>query len=201
MVNERPVFLSCYLVCCALKRSIDHFVRDADRLNLGIMAKRDDKDSSETSISLKKVLLRLPAVFAQAINESFFTLVAACAIYFLFIRSLAYGWTLMFLRPFYNLPSTNLLQKSWPVDLFLAWRCLFAGTFLFFVWAAGNTAFSVFMVKEPLKNGQPLTSESKDPNGSLLNGLKSKKPSIQVTMMLQVSCTIADLTSALPCGS
>lgn len=49
-----------------------------------------------------------------------------------------------------------------------------------FVWSSGNTAFSVFMVREPLKDGNPLTSESKDPNGSLLNGLKSKKLSIKV---------------------
>ena len=37
------------------------------------------------------------------------------------------------------------------------------------------------MAKAPLKNGQPLTFEAKDPNGSLLNGLKSKKPSIKVS--------------------
>ncbi|GKT86924.1 nuclear envelope protein [Colletotrichum tofieldiae] len=35
------------------------------------------------------------------------------------------------------------------------------------------------MVKPPLKNGKPLTSESKDPNGSLLNGLKSKKDPVR----------------------
>ncbi len=53
------------------------------------------------------------------------------------------------------------------------------------MWMLGNSAFSIFLVKEPLKNGKPLTSEAKDQNGSLLNGLKSKKPVIK----------------ALPCGS
>lgn len=178
-VNERPIFLAWYLGCCAVKQSIEHFVGDVDRLDLGIM-KQGGQDSSEPSVSLKKVLLRLPSTFAQTLSTSFITLIAACVLYFLSVRSVAYGWTLMVLRPFYNLPRANILPTLWPLDLFLVLRCLFAGTFLSFVWAAGNTAFSIFMVKEPLKNGQPLTAESKDPNGSLLNGLKSKKPSIQV---------------------
>ena len=74
-----------------------------------------------------------------------------------------------------------MLPPSWPIDLYLLARCVYAGTLLNFLWAVGNTAFSIFMVKEPVKNGKPLTSESKDPNGSLLNGLKSKKLSIQAS--------------------
>lgn len=35
--------------------------------------------------------------------------------------------------------------------------------------------FTAFATEEPLKLGKPLTAASKDPNGSLLNGLKSKK--------------------------
>jgi nucleoporin NDC1 len=37
----------------------------------------------------------------------------------------------------------------------------------------------VFISKEPLKRGQPLTSEAKDPNGSLLTGLKAKKETVK----------------------
>jgi nucleoporin NDC1 len=65
--------------------------------------------------------------------------------------------------------------------MWLMLRCILASFMLLFAWMAGNTAFSIFLVKEPLKNGRPLTSESKDPNGSLLNGLKSKKLSIKVS--------------------
>lgn len=87
----------------------------------------------------------------------------------------------MVLRPFYNLPKANILPAAWPSDIFLMVRCVIAGTLLSLIWATGNTAFSIFMAKAPLKNGKPLTSDSRDPNGSLLNGLKNKKLSIQVS--------------------
>lgn len=48
------------------------------------------------------------------------------------------------------------------------------------------------MVREPLKNGNPLTSESKDPNGSLLNGLKSKKLSIKSFAVWELSLIAQD---------
>lgn len=46
-------------------------------------------------------------------------------------------------------------------------------------WQTANLFFSIFIGKEPLKRGQPLTSEAKDPNGSLLTGLKGKKEAVK----------------------
>ncbi|POS85302.1 hypothetical protein EPUL_002999, partial [Erysiphe pulchra] len=39
---------------------------------------------------------------------------------------------------------------------------------------------SFYTAQEPLKNGRPITQESRDPNGSLINGLKSQKLQIRV---------------------
>ncbi|MCJ1283842.1 hypothetical protein MMC26_003173 [Xylographa opegraphella] len=43
------------------------------------------------------------------------------------------------------------------------------------LWEFSNAAFSAYVGQAPLKNGQPLTTDSRDPNGSLINGLKAKK--------------------------
>ncbi|KAL2370026.1 nuclear envelope protein [Blastomyces gilchristii SLH14081] len=43
------------------------------------------------------------------------------------------------------------------------------------LWQVSNLLFSTFLGQAPLKKGQPLTNESKDPNGSLINGLKAKR--------------------------
>ena len=48
------------------------------------------------------------------------------------------------------------------------------------LWDTCNTAFTLNMGEEPLKYDKPLTNDSQDPNGSLLNGLKSKKEIVQV---------------------
>lgn len=186
--NERPIFLACYLGVCAIIQSINHFVYDEDHLDLSVGARQEeDKEPAESKASFSSVLGKCPALLARTSTLAFYTYIATVVVYFSALRHFAYGWTLMFLRRFYNLPKTNILPASAPLDLYLIARCLFAGTLLFFVWAAGNTAFSTFMVKEPLKNGKPLTADSKDPNGSLLNGLKSKKHSVQVRQILTTS--------------
>lgn len=179
--NERPLFLASYLAYCALKQTIDHFLHDVDRLDMSILAQQTDKEL--TSPSLKKALWKLPAILAEAVQQALFAVIFSSMIYFPLIRSTAWGWSLTLLRPFYNLPRASMLPPTWPVDVSVLARCIMAGTLMFFIWRAGNTAFSIFMVREPLKNGQPLTSESKDPNGSLLSGLKSKKFSIQVSIV------------------
>ncbi|RMJ28067.1 Nuclear envelope protein [Aspergillus sp. HF37] len=42
-----------------------------------------------------------------------------------------------------------------------------------------NLFFSAFIGKEPLKRGQPLTADAKDPNGSLLDGLKAQREMVK----------------------
>lgn len=54
-------------------------------------------------------------------------------------------------------------------------RCLFEAFLLLFLWNNVNNTFNFFLSKEPLKKGQPLTNDSKDPNLSLVQGLRSKK--------------------------
>ena len=185
--NERPIFLACYLGVFALEQSIDHFVGHTDRLDLGMVRSGEKKEPAEASVELKKVLLRLPSILAETFAAALRALGLTAVVYYVFrLRSFSYQWTLMCLRPFYNIHRANVLPNTYPIDAWLVSRCLLAGTLLSFVWASGNLAFSIFMAKEPLKNGQPLTSESKDPNGSLLNGLKSKKLSVKVGY-LQIS--------------
>lgn len=184
--NERPIFLGVYLGYCALKQSIDHFKEDIDHLDLGAVDRQDNPNAREASTSLKRTLARFPTRFAHAGMQALWAFGVSLPIYLFFVRSFVWSWALTILRPFYTMPKTNLPPATWPLDAFLFIRCVLAGTMLFFIWSAGNMAFSVFMVREPLKNGQPLTSESKDPNGSLLNGLKSKKLSIQVCIMTQL---------------
>jgi nucleoporin NDC1 len=58
---------------------------------------------------------------------------------------------------------------------------LVEGTLLVALWQFVNTAFDLYIAQEPLKSNQPITSESKDPNGTLLNGLKSKKEAVKVS--------------------
>lgn len=178
-LNERPLFFMSYMVSCAITQTLNHYRNDTDRLVLGLT-----KRQGEGSDSIKTVVGNLPAVAGSAGTGALCALPITLVLYYAILRSFIWGWALMFLRVFYNLPKTNMLPPSWPSDIWLLFRCLQAGAMVFFLWNVGNSAFSTFMVKEPLKNGNPLTSESKDANGSILNGLKSKKLSIKVSRSL-----------------
>jgi nucleoporin NDC1 len=171
------------MVTCAILQTVYHYQRDADRLDLGKAKKLSaagEQQKGAASGSLGNVLAQLPVVLIGCVSQSITTIPVAVLLYHTLLRSTVWSWTLMFMRPFYNMPKTSILPPSWPLDVYVIARCVLAGTLLSFIWASGNTAFSAFMVKAPLKNGKPLTSESKDPNGSLLSGLKSKKLPIKV---------------------
>ncbi|KAF5661292.1 nuclear envelope protein [Fusarium heterosporum] len=182
-LNERPLFLLAYMVSCAITQTFNHYRKDTDRLVLGLSKGKNDKQPD----ALKLVYIAIPHTFSDSVAGAASALPVALILYYAILRSFIWGWALMFLRIFYNLPKTNMLPPSWPSDLWLLFRCVEAGTFIHMIWNTGNLAFSTFMVKEPLKNGKPLTSESKDPNGSLLNGLKSKKLSIKAFAMWELA--------------
>ncbi|KYK54175.1 nuclear envelope protein [Drechmeria coniospora] len=185
-LNERPLFLLCYLGACALLQTLKHFRHDIDRLDLGPRRGRNGEPAHGTWGMVPKpfraVLVQLPIILVGCVTQAITATLLSLALYYLFLRSFAWGWALALLRPFFNLPKTSMLPPTLPTDLYLLGRCLYAGMLISLVWSAGNAAFSILMVKEPLKNGKPLTSESKDPNGSVLNGLKSKKLSIQASL-------------------
>ncbi|KAI5456351.1 nucleoporin protein Ndc1-Nup [Mariannaea sp. PMI_226] len=186
-LNERPLFLMTYLGSCAILQTFQHYRRDEDRLVLGLSKGKDEMNATSSGDSLKVVLKAFPSVAYRSATGALVTLPLAFLLYVTFLRSFAWSWALMFFRTFYNLPKSNMPPPHWPFDIYVMYRCLQAGLFIHFVWNAGNFAFSTFMVKEPLKNGNPLTSESKDANGSILNGLKSKKLSIKSFAMWELA--------------
>lgn len=82
-----------------------------------------------------------------------------------------------FAKLFFNFPrsAADPPGKIPPIGPGLFVRTIVSGGLLLLCWQTANLFFSTFIGKEPLKRGQPLTADAKDPNGSLLDGLKAKK--------------------------
>lgn len=139
----------------------------------------------------------VPLLAHRALIQTLAVLVLNIVFYHAVVRSLAWRIALTFFRPFYTMPRTNLAPTSYGGISFPLWvKCSGASFMLLFLWLAGNRMFSMFLVRPPLKNGNPLTSESKDPNGSLLNGLKSKKLPIRVSFHFYNCSFCSQLTLA-----
>lgn len=193
-LNEKPIFYTVHCILFGLMQGVLHIYRDADRLLLKVVklkdghpASRDDKASVQT-----RVRHQIPALAGLAALQAGAGLVFSLFVYHfvtlpsflsgMSIRILAWRTALSFFRPFYNLPRTNATPMTLAsINGWMWLRCFFTSFMLMFMWLAGTKMFSLLLVRAPLKLGNPLTSESKDPNGSLLNGLKSKKLHIKVS--------------------
>ena len=101
-------------------------------------------------------------------------------LYAMCIRWVAWPWTVRIARVIWNIQRDSAPPRFPPYHIGLILRSLTAGLMLLCIWEFSNAAFSAYVAQAPLKNGQPLTTDSRDPNGSLLNGLKSKKETPRV---------------------
>lgn len=183
-LNERPLFFTCYFIIHGAIQAGIHLTFDYDRLSLGVARPADGggaQDGKYAVSQFKRFMDEIPGVLITSGALSLVSIGASIVLYPVCLRRSVWRTAMFFFRPFYNLPKTNMVPNALPFNMWLLVQCAFAGALLSVLWLAGNRAFSIFLVREPLKNGKPLTSESKDPNGSLLNGLKSKKLSIQVS--------------------
>lgn len=125
-----------------------------------------------------------PIVVRSAIARAVATGILGPVVYALLVRPVAWPWSLYFARLFWNIPKDAAPPRFPPYHISLILRSAMSGMLLLCLWDLSNVAFSAFVAQEPLKKGQPLTDDSRDPNGSLLNGLKSKKEAPRVRSLL-----------------
>lgn len=184
-LNERPIFFTVHFLVFGAVQGVLHIFHDDDKLRLqavGLNSKDEVAPENQPSWSTR-LTNEIPALVSSAVLRVGVVLGCYIVLYHAFLRGIAWRTTLALFRPFYTLPRTNLLPASYGgMNLALWARVFYTSSLLMFLWLAGNKMFSLFLVRAPLKNGNPLTSESKDPNGSLLVGLRSKKLPIKVSI-------------------
>jgi nucleoporin NDC1 len=81
----------------------------------------------------------------------------------------------MFAKLWFNIPRSDAQPSGYPpASPSMMMRSLALGALLVLTWQTSAFLFSALMIQQPLKKGQPLSAASKDPNGTLLNGIKAK---------------------------
>lgn len=184
-LNEKPVYLTCYLFFLALVQSCIHLYHDYDRIDMPVV-KTKPRGSTDPAPAIIHPAIQVRAkLFDLAQKALKRTIVLALAspvlyamplgIYPYSIRQCAWSFTRSWAKIFWTLPKSSSLPSIFPFHWSIILRTMTAGFLLTMLWEVGNTAFSVYVAQEPLKNERPITYESRDPNGSLLTGLKGKK--------------------------
>lgn len=178
-LNERPIYIHTYHITLAVVQSVIHLYYDYDRIPIPV-AKRDPEGKDQRTHPLEPVIQSLrntmPEMLTVFKRTSMITM-SFPVVYTLFLRRPAWSFTLYFAKLFWNFARSAAKPPGFfpgvGVGAFL--QSFVSGTLLVFCWEITNALFTIFLGQEPLKRGQPLTAEAKDPNGSLLNGLKAKK--------------------------
>lgn len=121
--------------------------------------------------------MELPQLVRDGFNRDVVVSAACPVLYTLVFRHPAWSFTMYFAKLFWNFPRSAADPPGMvpPIGPGLLARAALSGGLLLLCWQTTNLFFSAFIGKEPLKRGQPLTGEAKDPNGSLLDGLKAQK--------------------------
>jgi nucleoporin NDC1 len=156
-----------------------HLFYDYDRVDMPVTKTKPESASDQRAHLLvppfTKLKTALPVLLASAMKRALLMTMAGPFIYSLTIRRMAWNWTLTFAKMLWNLQRSTALPTIAPFHIKFLGRTFIAGFLLITMWEMGNAAFSAYVAQEPLKNERPITYESRDPNGSLLTGLKGKK--------------------------
>ncbi|KAI9867201.1 MAG: hypothetical protein M1813_009479 [Trichoglossum hirsutum] len=179
-LNERPIYLTSTLLIFATTQSFMHLFYDYDRVFFPVTKvttgpSSEDQHAQLTIPPLMQLKTEMPQILSRALKRAIVVASTSPFIYALFIRHIAWSWTYFFAKAVWKLPKSSPLSTIPPLHIFLLLRGLTSGFMLLFLWDIVNQTFGLYLAQEPLKRGGPLTEGTRDPNGILLNGLKSKK--------------------------
>ncbi|EGC42110.1 nuclear envelope protein [Histoplasma capsulatum var. duboisii H88] len=179
-LNERPIYLHCFYALLAVSQATLHLYFDWDKIRVPI-SNRTSTSTHQSLHALEPLPVRIrkamPQILYDAVIRSSIAAIVGPFIYMLFLRRIAWNWVLSFAKLFWNFPRSAADPPGLipPLHILLMLRVATTGVLLVMLWQVSNLLFSTFLGQAPLKRGQPLTNESKDPNGSLINGLNAKK--------------------------
>ncbi|KAK0915498.1 hypothetical protein LTR02_001174 [Friedmanniomyces endolithicus] len=190
-VNENPILLRSVFVVLAVGQAVLHLARDYDRIAIeeteGRASQLQAEEVSRLPEPMQLLAQQLWPITGKVARLVVPGTVFSIPIYFMFIRRPAWNYLAY--------PIARVLVRQLPPNngptaimhpLTLLWQALTASTILVILWELSNAIFTIHVSQPPLKRGQPLTSEvkdasgvvlsrSRDPNGSLIRGLKAKK--------------------------
>ena len=177
-LNEAPIYFRSFFITLAALQSAIHLFFDYDEVSLPI-SKNKTEPASEQPLSpahpLTKVTILLLARAQRIVLCAAFTTLSGPILYSITIRKSAWRLSIYFAKVLSDVQdSPRPYIFSYRGDHLL--QSFVAGLLLLILWETSSISFGAYVAQEPLKIGVPFTSEAKDPNGALLNGLKSKKP-------------------------
>lgn len=185
-LNERAIAFRTIFVMLGVVQSFVHLFSDRDRVPSPTRKVRLDPKAapSITAVDSPIAILKssIPSIIFRLAWTAVLFPIGATVLYLVTpLRSIAWYISFDVLRYVYFLPAKQRGHYTGfsPIIPFF-WALLSQTALLVLLWEFTNAAFSAYISQPPERRSQPLTSDDKnlkvkDPNGSLITGLKSKK--------------------------
>lgn len=179
-LNERPIYIRAMLLTLALVQSVRYVIGNYSCVCIPVSpppstADKDIRTHRFDTIQAQLHRAALPALTRAALISSAVTLTGP-VYYQVLLRQPSWRVHLALAKLVFNLSRANARPVGYPPsNPILMFHSFRACLLLMLTWETTSILFSIFLLQEPLKKGQPLSASSKDPNGTLLNGLKAKR--------------------------
>lgn len=190
-LNEKPIYLTSFLFFLAIVQTGFHLYEDYDRIDMPLCKTRPKGCTEPATIIIHpaaQLRAEIPDLAKKSLKRTLavsmlspFLYAIPLGIYPYSVRQCAWSFTRSWAKIFWSLPKSSSLPAVRPYHWSVLLTTVVAGFLLTMLWEVGNAAFSIYVAQEPLKNDRPITYESRDPNGSLLTGLKGKKIQTRVS--------------------
>ncbi|KAF2740642.1 hypothetical protein EJ04DRAFT_454880 [Polyplosphaeria fusca] len=196
-LNERPLYLRFLFVTLGVIEACIYLWKDYDRIDLKAVKPKQDRKTAEAAaageddrVKDTATLLSYQTLVKLAWHAGISASVAfgvGTFVYFAILRTVLWEWNAWFWRMMLFSFGKSTRPTGLPPFGELVLMFAAEGTLLGLLWGFVNESFDLYMAQDPLKAGQPITNDSKDPNGSLLSGLKSKKEQTKNVAFLELA--------------
>jgi nucleoporin NDC1 len=178
-LNELPIYLMGFFVLLGIGQTIVHLYKDLSSLQIEASPLPPPSDPDQRTHRLASISHQLQVaiipIFRRSILTSAISALLGPFVYTLCFRKSLWWLNLMFAKLWFNIPRSDARPSGYPyANPTMMLRSFVLGFLLVLTWEVSAFLFSALMMQQPLKKGQPLSAASKDPNGTLLNGIKAK---------------------------
>ena len=181
-LNERAVFFRTQLFWLPCIQTLFHLAGDYNKLDLPLLKPMSPSGSAGPKLQLYR---KVQELVVSTVFKSLVTLGSGTFLYLGLFRHTAWNFSFALTKYFYFWTRNSGPKGNIPSGILdLIFRTFLTELALLFMWDWTNTVLSAYIAEPPLKKGRPLTDDSKDPNGSLLSGLRAKKQFAKVWIQL-----------------
>ncbi len=178
-LNERPIYLRGVFLFLAIAQSVIHIYNDFSAIKIPASplpsASTPDQGTHRIPAISAQLQSALLPILRRSVAVSGIMALLAPFPYTFFLRHLFWSWHLTFAKLYYNISRSDARPNGFaPAGPSMMLRSFGAGFLLLLTWEVTSFLFTALLARQPLKKGQVLSAASKDPNGTLLNGLKAK---------------------------